>query len=89
MCYLYIQVVMSALGFIILAIFIWGLFNFVTKFILPLYHTTQRIKQQFRDIRDKQNPGRSEQSSDGNATKPPIYKKPEGEYIEFEEIKES
>jgi hypothetical protein len=80
---------MSALGFIILAIFIWGLFNFVTKFILPLYRTTQRIKQQFRDIRDKQNSGRNEQPTSENATKSPAHKKPEGEYIEFEEIKES
>lgn len=70
------------LGYILLAIFIWVMYNFVVKFVLPIYNTTQQIKSKFRDIQQKQETPNPQQT----ATKETASEK-EGEYIEFEEVK--
>ena len=70
------------LGYILLAIFIWVMYNLVTRFILPIYITSKRMREQFRNIR--------EQQSHQQNTPPPPTEKPEekvGEYIDFEEVK--
>lgn len=78
---------MSVIGFILLFIFLWFIYNLVVKVVLPIYKTTNQIKKQFRSMSEQ----RSAQNNASPATPPSPNKgsgqKREGEYIEFEEVK--
>ena len=68
------------------AIVIYLLYRFLTGFVLPVYKTTQQVKQQFNQMKT---PG---QGPAGQAPPPPREAKPEpkpkaSDYIDFEEIK--
>jgi hypothetical protein len=64
-------------------------YQFIFKFIIPLYKTTQQVKKGFREMHDRMNdfkngqqsPPAQEQSAKNSA------KETTGEYIDFEEIK--
>lgn len=71
------------LGYILLAIFIWVMYNLVTRLILPVYFTTKRVKEQFRNMHEQQDPLHNQQQT----APPEPPKEKAGEYIEFEEIK--
>jgi hypothetical protein len=74
---------------ILLYIFlIYLAYQFIFRFIIPIYKTTQQVKKGFREMHDRMNdaaggdqPPSSTQSS---STTP---KEKVGEYIDFEEIK--
>jgi len=74
--------------YILLAILAWFMYYFVTRFVLPLYITGKRVKEQFRNIREQQEAYQQQYQQQ----KPPPQKEPQekekvGEYIEFEEVK--
>lgn len=74
------------LGYVLLAIFVWIMYNFVVRFVLPVYNTTQQLKRQFNDIKaQQQQPAQPSQSP--NSANNPKKEALEGEYIEFEEVK--
>lgn len=73
------------LKYIFLAIIIYLLYNLVTKFILPVYTTTKRMQDQFRNIREQQNKYQNQQQPQATPQKQPEEK--QGEYIDFEEVK--
>jgi hypothetical protein len=76
---------------ILLYIFlIYLAYQFIFKFIIPVYKATQQVKKGFREMHDHMNdfankqqqpPSQQTQSSNNSA------KESVGEYIEFEEIK--
>ncbi|GAB3006857.1 hypothetical protein GCM10027051_03030 [Niabella terrae] len=74
---------MSFIGVLLLAMFLWFMYNFLVKFVLPIYRTTRKLRQQFKNM--------SENTPSGNQQAPqPPKEKPAakvGEYIEFEEVK--
>ena len=64
------------------------LFRFITRFLFPVYKTGKHIKKQFDEMQ-QQMQDNVQQSATG-APPPPqsaSNKKPEGEYIDFEEVK--
>lgn len=64
------------------------LFRFVVRFLLPVYKTGRHIKKQFDEMQQRMQDNLQQQA---NNTPPPPQqsagKKPEGEYIDFEEVK--
>lgn len=66
-------------------------FKLVVDFILPVYRTTQQVKQKFREMNQhtggggrSAKPSANTQQKDNTGTK----KSPLGEYIDFEEVKD-
>lgn len=77
------------------AILIWFLYMFITRFVIPVYITSRRMKQQFDHIRQQrdamfnqtaQQNGQQTQAQP-NSPQSKKEKEPVGEYIEFEEVK--
>ena len=64
------------------------LYNLVFKFIIPIYRTTRQVKKGFREMQERmqQHTQPSNQQSHSSKQKEPKGK--EGEYIDFEEVKE-
>ncbi len=63
---------MSAIGFILLVIFLWIFYNLFVKVIWPVYKTTSHLKKQFKSMaeqREAQNPAAAPEK------KPPPKKK--------------
>ena len=75
------------LKIISLAFLFYILYKFVFGFIVPVFRTTQKIKQGFRNMQQQadKNAGRQADASSNGADK---KKEPVGDYIDFEEIKE-
>ncbi len=71
---------MGALGFIILGVIGWFLYNLFTKIIWPVYKATQHVKRQFKNMAQ-------EKPSQPPPTQNQPPKKNVGEYIDFEELK--
>lgn len=87
-----------------LAIVFYLLYRFVFNFLVPVARTTRHVRQQFRNMSDMQEAMRQQQqqaqgqAGQGYASQPqpkpgPSQQRsdkrpPEGEYIDFEEIKE-
>ena len=74
---------------VLLYVFLIYLFyQFIFKFIIPVYKTTQQVKKGFREMHDRMNDASTTsqqssprtQSTNGSSNKI-------GEYIDFEEIK--
>lgn len=72
---------MSIIGILLLSIIAWFFYNLFVKVVLPVYRTTNRLKQQFKTMAEQRQP-----SSPHSNTKEKPSKKA-GEYIDFEEIK--
>ena len=75
------------MSYILLAIFIWFMYYFVTRFVLPIYITGKRVKEQFRNIREQQEAYQKQYQQQPRQQEPQKEKEKVGEYIEFEEVK--
>lgn len=77
--------------YILLAIFVWFLYNFVIKFVVPIFITTRQVKRQFDAMKQQQEQYNDQhRRSNTNAPNPSTEqpkKEKVGEYIEFEEVK--
>jgi hypothetical protein len=64
-------------------------YQFIFRFIIPLYKTTQQVKRGFREMHDRMNdyPDGQQQSSSSTKSSNNSPKEKVGEYIDFEEIK--
>ena len=72
---------------IILAILaIYLVYKLVFDFIIPVYVTTKRVKQQFNDIKSRMEQQKQD-SSQNNFSNSAEKNEKVGEYIDFEEIK--
>lgn len=76
--------------YILYALLIWFLYQFIFKLVIPVYMTSRKIKQGFREMQEKMNDQYRQQQPAGatNATQQkPAEKERAGDYIDFEEIK--
>ena len=78
--------------FILLAIGIWVLYKLIFEFIIPVYRSTKVMRSKFREMHEHMQ-NQTNQPNQNNYTDPSESKanrsQPgEGDYIEFEEIKE-
>ncbi len=79
------------LSFLFYAFLFYVLFKLVFDFLIPIYRTTRRVKQSFRNMQqhmqDEQQASASYQSA---SARQPTSKQeePSSDYIDFEEIKD-
>ena len=79
------------LSFLFFAFLFYVLYKLVFDFVIPIYRTTQRVKKSFREMHQKMQEGPNgfsgehQPSQNGTGTK---GKKPLGDYIDFEEVKD-
>ena len=78
------------LSFLFFAFVAYLVFKLVADFIIPVYKTTQQMKQKFREMngqmrgQDGTQPAPDTQQKDNSSGE----KSPLGEYIDFEEVKD-
>ena len=80
--------ILSFLFFIFLA---YVLYKIVVDFVIPIYRTTRKVKQSFRDMQRNMQEGQQGFSKRyGASPQEPAQKEqpPLGDYIDFEEVKE-
>ena len=85
---------MSILGFLFLVFVFYLAYRLIFDFIIPVYRTTRKIKQGFRDMHQhvNQHAQQYNQGSQHNQPNQPFNqatnKGNAGDYIDFEEIKD-
>ncbi len=71
--------------YILLAILIYALYQFIFNLVIPVYKTTRKIKKGFREMHNRMNEQKPYSSQ------PPVpdpgLKTKAGDYIDFEEVK--
>ena len=77
----------TMLSFLFYTFLFYVLFKLVFDFLLPIYRTTRRVKQGFRDMQQKMQEQQGAASSPSNG-QPAKKQEPLGDYIDFEEVKE-
>jgi len=70
--------------YVLFAILIYVLYQFIFKLVIPVYKTTQKIKKGFHEMNNRMN----EQQSPHSSPQHPKAKAKPGDYIDFEEIKQ-
>lgn len=72
------------------ALLVWFLYNLIFRFIIPVYKTTRKMKQQFsamhEQMQEKMNQQTGQKPSPVKNPQPVTRKNPD-DYIDFEEIK--
>jgi hypothetical protein len=78
--------------FILLAIGIWVLYKLIFEFIIPVYRSTKVMRSKFKEMhqhmQDQMNQANRNNYTDPSESKTNRTQPPQGDYIEFEEIKE-
>ena len=78
--------------FILLAIGIWVLYKLIFEFIIPVYRSTKVMRSKFREMHEhmqnQMNQTNQNNYADPSESKTSRTQPPQGDYIEFEEIKE-
>jgi len=77
------------LRFLFYAFLFYMLYKLVFDFIIPVYKTTKRVKNGFKEMNEKmrqQAEGLQQQST--QQVKPKVEQHKTGDYIEFEEVKD-
>ena len=75
---------------ILLTLLIWFLYNFIFKFVVPVYRTTRDMKDKFREMQSHmQDPTGQQQdySNTPSSASKTSAKATREDYIDFEEIK--
>ena len=65
---------------------IYILYKIIFEFIIPVYHSTKKIRKQFGEMHDKMQEDMNAYDNRRTATEPKPAVKKEGDYIEFEEV---
>lgn len=74
--------------FVLYALLIWFIYQFVVKLVIPVYKSSRKIKQGFREMREKMNEQYNQQHAGPiSSAQPSQQNAPAGDYIEFEEVK--
>jgi len=78
------------LSFLFFTFLAYLLFRLVSDFIIPIYKTTKKVKQTFREMNDRMNGQQPENGSSTQKNTPAAGAKKStlGDYIDFEEVKE-
>lgn len=86
--WLLVPLITMILSFLFFTFLFYVLFKLVFDFLLPIYRTTKKVRQSFRDMHQQvngQQAGTAAPSQKGAAKK---EKEPLGDYIDFEEVKD-
>ncbi|PZR22364.1 MAG: hypothetical protein DI535_26440 [Citrobacter freundii] len=70
----------------------WFLYNLIFKFVIPVFKASRQMKRQFRQMQDAMQQQMNQQQGNNpfqqqSSQQPKPKAKPEGDYIDFEEIK--
>jgi hypothetical protein len=77
------------LSFLFFAFLAYLLFRLVFDFVIPIYRTTRKVKQTFREMNERMNAQQNNRSSQPQQENNSGNKKsPLGDYIDFEEVKD-
>ena len=71
--------------YILFAILIYVLYQFIFNLVIPVYQTTQKIKKGVREMNTRMN--QQQQDSAQSSPHSPAPKAKAGDYIDFEEVK--
>ena len=68
----------------------YSLYQLIFRFILPIYRTTRQVKKGFREMQERmqQNGTAPSSRTQKNNANVRTSKEQEGDYIDFEEVKE-
>lgn len=71
---------------------IYILYRVIVNFVIPTYRSIKRFRNQFQQVQERMNQQQQDQQRQAqqpqSAPQHEMKSKPEGEYIEFEEVKE-
>ncbi len=67
---------------------IYVFYKLIFDFIIPVYQSTKKIKKQFGDIQSKMQSDMNAYQNQQKQPQPQPEVKKEGDYIEFEEVKQ-
>jgi len=70
--------------YVLFAIVIYVLYQFVFKLVIPVYQTTRKIKKGFHEMNARMN---EQQQPSQSTSRAPESKVKAGDYIDFEEVK--
>lgn len=78
--------------YVLYALLIWFAYQFIFKLVIPVYKTSKKIKQGFREMQEKMSAQQEQFSQQqtntrGKTAEPSASKTPAGDYIDFEELK--
>lgn len=73
------------LRFLFFLLIAYLLYRFIFGFVIPVYRTTRKVKQGFREMQDRMNEAERQRTPPPQST--PQREQP-GEYIDFEEVKD-
>ena len=76
------------LSFLFYAFLLYVLYKLVVNFILPVYRTTKQVKKSFREMQQKMQEQQSAAYQEEQKPSSTHKKKPLGDYIDFEEVKD-
>jgi len=70
--------------YVLFAILIYVLYQFIFNLVIPVYQTTRKIKKGFNEMNTRMN---QQQQSTPSPSQGPVSKTKAGDYIDFEEVK--
>ena len=77
------------LSFLFFTFLAYLLFRVIFDFVIPIYKTTRKVKQTFREMNERMNQQQNGSAAQQQTTSEPAKKKSTlGEYIDFEEVKD-
>jgi hypothetical protein len=68
-----------------IALLTYFIYKLVFDFIIPVFTTTRKVRKAFYEARQRQDPQYQNRSGNQSNSQEPI--KPQGDYIDFEEVK--
>jgi hypothetical protein len=71
--------------YVLFAILIYVLYQFIFNLVIPIYQTTRKIKKGFREMNTRMN--QQQQQSSPSSSQDTGSKAKAGDYIDFEEVK--
>jgi hypothetical protein len=71
--------------YVLYAVLIYVLYQFIFNLVIPVYQTTRKIKKGFREMNSRMN--KQQQPSSPSSSQPSGPKAKAGDYIDFEEVK--
>lgn len=77
------------MGYILLGIILFVLYQLIVVFVWPIYKTTKAVRRQFQSMqKEQQNRYQANNNTSTDFSKKQERPKDKGEYIDFEEIKD-
>ena len=73
--------------YVLYALFIWFLYQFIFKLVIPVYRTSRKIKQGFREMQERMQEQASQNQPGAPKNTAPPKASQVGDYIDFEELK--